>query len=214
MKNTIIFVTGIGTDVGKTLCSAILVEALQADYFKPVQAGDLSHSDTHKVQAWVSNEKSRFFPNAYALKQPMSPHAAADIDGVQIDIDKIQLPETDNILVVEGAGGLFVPLNKKQTIFDLIKKDYKVVVVSRHYLGSINHSLLTLKALETTGAAVSLIFNGPAIPSTESIIQEMQPVPLIGRIEEEETINKAVVKKYADAFRAKLMQVFELEQEI
>lgn len=214
MKNTIIFVTGIGTDVGKTLCSAILVEALQADYFKPVQAGDLSHSDTHKVQAWVSNEKSCFFPNAYALKQPMSPHAAADIDGVQIDIDKIQLPETDNVLVVEGAGGLFVPLNKKQTIFDLIKKDYKVVVVSRHYLGSINHSLLTLKALETTGAAASLIFNGPATPSTESIIQEMQPVPLIGRIEEEATINKAVVKKYADAFRAKLMQVFELEQEI
>ena len=94
-----IFITGIGTDVGKTIASAIVVEALQADYFKPVQAGDLEYSDTDKVKALVSNSTSVFHPNSYALQTPMSPHAAAEIDQVSIDIDQIQLPKTDNKLV-------------------------------------------------------------------------------------------------------------------
>ena len=100
------FITGISTDVGKTIVSAIMVEALEADYWKPIQAGGLDHCDTKKVKALVSNTKSKFHPNAYALKTPMSPHAAANIDGVTIESKSLKTPETKNHLVIEGAGGI------------------------------------------------------------------------------------------------------------
>ena len=137
------FITGIGTEVGKTIVSAVVTEALWADYFKPIQAGDLEYSDTDKVKALISNSKSKFFNNAYALKTPMSPHAAAEIDEVTIDLKSISRPKTQNHLVIEGAGGLMVPLNNKDCIIDLIEKTDKIILVSRHYLGSINHTLLS-----------------------------------------------------------------------
>ena len=143
-----LFITGIGTDVGKTVASAIITQALEADYWKPIQAGDLHHSDADKVKALVSNKKSQFHPNAYALNTPASPHYAATLDGIVLDIKKIQEPTTTNHLVIEGAGGILVPLNDTDSIIDLIQKDHKVVVVSRHYLGSINHTLLTFEALK------------------------------------------------------------------
>ena len=199
------FVTGIGTDVGKTVVSAIIVEALQADYWKPVQAGELSHSDTHSVQELISNSKSVMHGHSYALKTPMSPHAAAEIDGLEIDIDQIKEPETENNLVIEGAGGLLVPLNERETILDIIKEDYKVIVVSRHYLGSINHTLLTLSALKANGIEVAgVIFNGAIHPSTEDIIKKMGKVKEIGRIDEEALVDKAVIKKYAELFKSRL----------
>ena len=199
------FVTGIGTDVGKTVVSAIIVEALQADYWKPVQAGELSHSDTHSVQELISNSKSVMHGHNYALKTPMSPHAAAEIDGVEIDLNQINEPETDNNLVIEGAGGLLVPLNERETILDIIKEDYKVIVVSRHYLGSINHTLLTLNALKTNGIQVAgVVFNGTMHPSTEDIIKKMGRVKEIGRIDEEALVDKAVIKKYAELFKSRL----------
>ena len=108
-KSMKLFITGISTDVGKTIASAIIVEALQADYWKPIQAGDLDHSDTHKVKEYVSNAKSRFHPNSYALNTPASPHCAAEVDGITIDLNKITEPKTQNHLVIEGAGGIFVP---------------------------------------------------------------------------------------------------------
>src|ERR1700712_124445 len=108
-----IFVTGIGTGIGKTIVSAVLVEKLKADYWKPVQSGDLDDSDTQKVKSLVSNTTSFFHPEAYALSQPFSPHKSAAIDGITIDQQKIILPETNNTLIIEGAGGLMVPLNKK-----------------------------------------------------------------------------------------------------
>ncbi|MEO1486207.1 MAG: dethiobiotin synthase, partial [Bacteroidota bacterium] len=114
------FVTGISTEVGKTVVSAILTEALEADYWKPVQAGDLEDSDSHKIERFISNEKTVIHPNAYALNTPMSPHAAAAIDGIDIDLEQIERPSTDNHLVIEGAGGLLVPLNDEDTIMDLI----------------------------------------------------------------------------------------------
>ncbi len=200
-----IFVTGIGTDVGKTVVSAILVEALQADYFKPVQAGDLDYSDTHKVQELISNEVSQFHPNSYALQTPMSPHGAAEIDNISIDIDNIQLPETKNHLVIEGAGGLLVPLNDHQTIADLILPDYKVIVVSRHYLGSINHSLLSLNFLKNRQLDTAVIFNGPETSSTENIIQKMTDFPIIGRLDEEQSLDKQTIRRYAEMFSDKLM---------
>ncbi|MFD2726510.1 dethiobiotin synthase [Hyunsoonleella rubra] len=198
------FITGISTDVGKTVASAIVTEALEADYWKPVQAGELDNCDTKKVKRLVSNSKSKFHPNAYALKTPMSPHGAADIDGITIELDKIQVPETKNSLVIEGAGGLLVPLNDIDTVFDLIRPNYKVIVVSRHYLGSINHTLLTVNTLKDKGFPVSIIFSGDEHASTEDIIKKMTQVPVIGRINEEPYFDKNVVKEYAELFRDKL----------
>lgn len=199
------FITGISTDVGKTIASAILVEALNADYWKPIQAGELDFGDTEKVQELISNKLSKFHPNAYALKTPMSPHAAADIDGIKIIIDKISTPKTNNHLVIEGAGGLLVPINNTQTILDIIKPDYKVIVVSRHYLGSINHTLLTIKLLQEKGFDVSIIYSGNENITTEEIIHKMTEVNVIGRIDEEETFDKKVIKRYAELFRDKLI---------
>lgn len=199
------FITGISTDVGKTIVSAIITEALQADYWKPVQAGDLDYSDTNKVEKLVSNTKSKFHLNAYALTEPMSPHAAANIDDITIEIDKIKTPETNNNLVIEGAGGILVPLNDNQTILDLIKPNYKVIVVSRHYLGSINHTLLTVNILKEKGFDVSIIFSGNENKETEAIIKKMTQVPVIGRIDEEPYFDTNVINEYAEKFRETLL---------
>lgn len=197
------FITGISTNVGKTIASAILVEALQADYWKPIQAGDLENCDTKKVQSLISNSKSKFHPNTYALKTPMSPHAAAEIDGISININKITAPKIKNHLVIEGAGGLLVPLNNTQTILDIIKPNYKVIIVSRHYLGSINHTLLTVNLLKEKGFDVAIIFSGKEHQPTEDIIIKMTNLPVIGRIDEEPYFDKNVIKEYADEFLRK-----------
>ncbi|MDY0780629.1 dethiobiotin synthase [Tenacibaculum sp. IB213877] len=204
MKQQKYFITGISTEVGKTIASAIITEALEADYWKPIQSGDLDYSDTHKVQKLISNKKSVFYPNSYALQTPMSPHASAEIDGTQIELKNIKEPKTKNHLVIEGAGGLLVPLNDTNTILDVIKPDYKVIVVSRHYLGSINHTLLTINLLKEKGFDVSLVFSGNEHPTTESIIKKMTDVPVIGRIEEEPYFDQNVIKEYAELFRDKL----------
>ena len=202
-----LFVTGIGTDVGKTVVAAILTEALQADYWKPVQAGDLENSDTHKVRRLISNDKTVFHPSAYALQTPMSPHAAAAIDGVEIGLDKIKRPKTDNHLVIEGAGGLLVPLNNSDTVLDIAQPNDHIILVSRHYLGSINHSLLSIALLKARGFKnISLVFSGDEHPTTENIIATMHPdVPVLGRIDQEPYFDKNVVKAYADDFKSKLL---------
>ena len=202
-----IFITGIGTDVGKTVVSAIVTEALEADYYKPVQAGDLSNSDTMTVERLISNKASKFHNNSYALNTPMSPHAAAEIDGVEIALSKIVVPDTDNHLIIEGAGGILVPLNNEQTILDIIDPTYKVIVVSRHYLGSINHTLMTLEILKARGLDVHMIFNGDEHLTTESIILQMTNVPVLGRIDEEPLIDQAIIKKYAENLRSNLTQL-------
>ena len=200
-----LFITGIGTDVGKTIVSAIITEALKADYWKPVQAGELSCSDSHKIEDLISNSKSKIFKNSYALKTSMSPHAAAEIDGIVIEAKKIIIPSTTNNLVIEGAGGLLVPINDSETILDLIKSDYKVIVVSKHYLGSINHTLLTLQVLKSRGVQIAgIIFNGNEVKTSERIIEKMTNVPLLGRINDEELITKAVIRKYANLLKPQL----------
>lgn len=198
------FITGISTEVGKTVASAIITEALEADYWKPIQSGDLTYSDTDKVKELISNNKTVFHKNSYALNTPMSPHASAEIDNITIDTNNIIEPKTKNNLVIEGAGGLLVPLNETDTVFDIIKPSYKVIVVSRHYLGSINHTLLTLNLLKEKGFDVSLIFSGNEHPTTESIIKKMSGVSVLGRIEEEPYFDKNVIKEYADLFRDRL----------
>ncbi|MBV1923568.1 MAG: dethiobiotin synthase [Flavobacteriaceae bacterium] len=198
MKQTY-FITGISTDVGKTIASAICVEALQADYWKPIQAGELEYSDTDKVKELVSNKKSKFHSGAYNLTAPMSPHAAAKIDDVIISSEKIKRPSTKNNLVIEGAGGLLVPLNDKETILDLIKPKDKVIVISRHYLGSINHTLLTLELLKQKNLKVhGVIFSGNENEETENIIQKISGVKILGRIDEEPYFDTSVIKEYAE----------------
>jgi dethiobiotin synthetase len=200
------FITGISTEVGKTIAAAIVTEALNADYWKPIQAGELEDSDTHKVEKLISNSTSVFHSNSYALKTPMSPHAAAEIDGITINLSEIKTPKTKNNLVIEGAGGLLVPLNNSDTILDLIKPDYKVIVVSRHYLGSINHTLLTINLLKEKGFNVSIIFSGNEHKTTEDIIKKMTDVTIIGRIDEEPYFDKNVIKEYAATFKEKLQE--------
>ena len=134
----------------------------------------------------------------------MSPHGAAEIDGLTIDLKQIKRPKTKNHLVIEGAGGLMVPLNDKDTILDLIQPKDKVIVVSRHYLGSINHILLTINTLKAKSFDIALIYSGDEHKSTESIIDKMTGVPVIGRINDEPYFDKNVIKEYAEKFKEKL----------
>ena len=198
-----IFVTGIGTDIGKTVTSAILVEALKADYWKPVQAGTYYSTDSENIRNWISNDKSVVHPEAYKLKEHRSPHEAAGIEKIEIDFDKIILPETNNTLVIEGAGGLMVPLNKKYFIVDLIKKfDAEAIVVIQNYLGSINHSLLTLDALKQRGIKIiGLVFNGSPHDISKRIIENYSGLSTISWITKESEINKKVILKYAKDFQ-------------
>lgn len=201
MNKKTIFITGIGTDVGKTITSAIITEALQADYWKPVQSGDLHHTDSIKVEQLVSNPKSVFHPAVYALQTPVSPHYAAALDEITIELSQLKRLSTENHLVIEGAGGVLVPLNDQHTILDLIYPDDFVIVVSRHYLGSINHTLLTLEVLKAAGfKKIGIIFSGDAYSSTEDIILKKFQLPLLGRIEVEPYFDANVVLEYAERF--------------
>ena len=203
-----LFITGIGTDVGKTIAAAIITEALQADYWKPIQAGDLDSSDTHKVKRYISNAKTIFHPNAYSLNTPASPHLAAEIDRITIDLKKITEPITTNHLVVEGAGGVFVPLNTTDCVIDLIQKDYKIILVSRHYLGSINHTLLSFEALKSRNIKLAgIIFSGDENKATEEIILSKTNAKFIGRIENEPYFDENVIQYYADKFRENLLNL-------
>ncbi len=196
-----LFVTGISTEVGKTVVSSILTEYLQADYWKPIQSGDLHFSDTMKVQSLVSNSKSVFHPERYRLQSPLSPHASAEIDGIQISLNDFELPQTENNLIVEGAGGLFVPLNEKDTVIDLIERlKLPVVLVSRNYLGSINHTMLSIEALKVRGIKIEgIVFNGEATPATERFIEENSHIPVLFRLNELTELTKSTIKSTAEA---------------
>ncbi|MCK0146283.1 dethiobiotin synthase [Arenibacter sp. F26102] len=197
------FVTGISTDVGKTITSAVMVEALEADYWKPVQTGDESDSET--ISELISNSKTVIHKSSYSLKAPISPHAAAALEGVYIDHNKIQEPKTENHMVIEGAGGVLVPLNDSDTLLDIIMPTYYVIVVVKHYLGSINHSLLTIKWLLLKGYDVAVVFNGEPNSASEDIISKITGVSVLGRIGQESSMTKEVIKKYAEELRPALI---------
>ena len=203
-----LFITGISTDVGKTIASAIITEALEADYWKPVQAGDLDHSDSHKIQNYISNVKSVIHENSYKLNTPASPHLAAELDGITIDLKNIIEPKTNNHLVIEGAGGVLVPLNNSDFVIDMVQPDYKIIIVSRHYLGSINHTLLTIEAIKNRGLTIAgIIFNGNENKATESLILNYSKLKFIGRINDEPYFDKNVISEYANLFRDNLMAI-------
>lgn len=201
-----LIVAGIGTEIGKTVVSAIIVEALQADYWKPVQSGALEDSDTETVRGLISNPRSKFHPEAYRLREPLSPHAAAQIDGVTIDLERLTVPQTDNKLVIELAGGLMVPLNNRDLNIDWVHKTgLPVVLVSRNYLGSINHTLLSIEACRTRAIPVlGIVFNGPEVPASESVILTISGLPCLGRVEQEQELNKANIRQYAEKFWPKI----------
>ncbi len=201
-----VFISGIGTDVGKTVVSAFLAEALEADYWKPVQSGDLDYSDADKIREWAPSGR-RIHPETFRLENPLSPHASARIDGVAIRLEQFYLPPTDNFLIVEGAGGLWVPLNEKKSMLDLIQHlGLPVVLVSRHYLGSINHTMLSLEALHQRKIPLAgLIWNGSSTPDTERIIEQFSGVRALLRLEEFPEVNAQAIARAAAHHSEKLI---------
>lgn len=202
------FITGIGTEVGKTVASAIITEALEADYWKPIQAGDLHISDSIAVESLIQNNRSVFHKEAYRLNHPISPHASAERDGLEIDLSTIKLPNTDNILVIEGAGGLLAPLNRRETMIDLIDQiKCEVILISRHYLGSINHTLMSIKILKTKNITIKgILFNGNDNKETEEIIKEMSGIRILGRINELKQVNSLNIQSEANRLKESLSE--------
>lgn len=193
--NKTYFITGIGTGIGKTIISAILTEKLQADYWKPIQSGDLESSDSLQVSSLISNTKTRIHPEQFRLNQPLSPHLSARLDGIEISVSELQVPQTDNHLIIEGAGGLMVPLNEEELIVDLIANlNAAVILVSRNYLGSINHTLMSVEILKSRGIPVAgIIFNGEPNAETERYISQYTGIPVLGKIPEFEQLDKASI---------------------
>ncbi|WP_421939579.1 dethiobiotin synthase [Pedobacter sp.] len=190
------FITGIGTGIGKTLISAILAEKLEADYWKPIQSGDLDQSDSLTVSTLVSNNKTYIHPETYRLSQPLSPHLSARLDGIAIVLEKMNIPPTRNDLIIEGAGGLMVPLNETTLIIDLIKKlNTEVILVSQNYLGSINHTLLSINLLNQYQIKLKgIIFNGDENAETEKYILHYSKAKKLGNIPSLTDINKNLIK--------------------
>lgn len=198
-----IAIVGIGTGVGKTVVSAIFSEALQADYWKPVQCGHLDHPDKISVQQLISNKKTQILPEAYQLQAPLSPHHASRLENISLNLDKLILPPSPHGLIIEGVGGIMVPINQENLMIDVIAS-WKVpcVLISRHYLGSINHTLLSLEALKYRKIEVlGIIFNGSSQPDTEQIIAKVSQRPILGRLNQEPNISKRTVLKYAKRWK-------------
>jgi len=204
-----IFITGTGTGVGKSLVAAIVTEALQADYWKPIQAGYEEGTDSLLMAQLLSNNKSHIHAELYRLKMPASPHIAAKAEGKKIKVKEIvrHLPETKNQLVIEGAGGLLVPVNKKEFVLDIIKKlKASVIIVSKNELGSINHSLLTAAILKKEKIDVAgWIFNEEYL-NYENDITNWSGYPLIDSIKYLPVISRKTVKIEADRIKKNLQK--------
>ncbi len=202
MESKKLIVAGIGTDVGKTVVSAVLCEALHADYWKPVQAGDLDNTDSMKVKRLVSNSKTIIHPESYRLETPMSPHAAAAIDGIEIEEEKLVFPETSNDLIIEMAGGLMVPLTNDFLYIDWVSKTgLPVVLVANYYLGSINHTLLSIELLKARNIPITgLIFSGEKNQTTFEVIMHRANTKCLLEIPHEEQVTGEIVSKYARRF--------------
>jgi dethiobiotin synthetase len=215
-----IFITGIGTGVGKTVVAAIIAEALQADYWKPVQAGVENGTDALQVTDLISNAVSVIHPEVYKLSLAASPHIAAQKDNVKIDLNLIttkylqlvtgsqqsatsnqQLPTVNRPLIIEGAGGLMVPLSENEFVIDLIQKlNAKVILVSRNYLGSINHSLLTATVCKQRNLnVIGWIFNDEYMNYEDEIVQWSGYKKIVS-IPFAKNINSSFIKQQADKY--------------
>lgn len=202
------FITGISTDVGKTIVAAIITQALDADYWKPIQSGSTQHTDRNEVQRLVSSNHTTFHNESYLLNTPMSPHQAASIDGITIALDQIRRPITDNRLVIEGAGGLLVPLNHQHTIIDLIQPQDKVILVSSGYLGSINHTLMSVELLKLKGLnCAGIIYNQVSLPGTIEVIESMTQVPTIAHLSSIDRLDATTIRQQADSIKHKILSI-------
>lgn len=193
-------ITGIGTDIGKTVVSAIFSEALEATYWKPIQAGDLNSSDSMKIRSLCS-DKVAIFPEKFRLTTPQSPHAAAEIDGIKIELSDLQIPTIDRNLLIEGAGGLMVPLNSDGLLFvDFIQAtQIPVILVSRNYLGSINHTLMAAEILKNRSIPVAgIVFVGEENLATETIILKMTKFNCLAKIPFTDSLNSKFIKEQAE----------------
>jgi len=200
------FITGIGTNVGKTLASAILTEALQADYWKPVQSGNTDITDKNYVKGLISNSKSVFHNETYSFKEPASPHLAAALENTKIITERIALPITENNLIIEGAGGVLVPLNDHDFVIDIARNlGAEIILVCQNYLGCINHSLLSIDYLiKNEFELKGLILNGNFDKAVRSAIINYAELPIIAEIPELKEITKETVLQQAQLINIKL----------
>jgi len=199
-----IIVAGSGTDVGKTVVSAILTTMLKGDYWKPVQCSDEGTSDTSVMKNLIDVTKHVIHPPSYSFKNSVSPHHAARLENISIDVNTIVPPQTDRHLIIEGVGGIYVPLTTRILTLDHFKKwGGQWIVVSRHYVGSINHTLLTLDALKRNGISVlGLIFNGHPNRDSEEAILERSQIPFLGRVLPESNLNRQTIQRYATQWQS------------
>lgn len=193
------FVSGIGTDVGKTVASAILCKALNAAYWKPVQSGTLVGSDKNTIRE-LCGEEQLIFDECYALKEPLSPHTAARIEGITIDVKRLVIPQHHGNLIIEGAGGLMVPITREMLYHEWVRaNNVPVILISRHYLGSLNHTMLSLELLKMIGVEiVGVLFVGKDNDNNETLICERYQVRNLGNIPEVSIVNSTFVQIYAD----------------
>ena len=200
------FITGIGTNVGKTLASAILTEALQADYWKPIQCGELDATDKNNVKNLISNTKTVFHNEVYLFKEPASPHLSSALENTKIITEKIALPITQNSLIIEGAGGILVPLNENDFVIDIAKNlGAEIVLVCQNYLGCINHSLLSIDYLIKNGFEIKgLILNGNFDKAVKSAIINYAEIPIIAEIPHLHQITKETVLQHAQKINLNL----------
>jgi dethiobiotin synthetase len=206
-----IAILGIHTGIGKTVASAVIAEAIGADYWKPVQAG-LEERDAALVMQLLTNGTERVHPEALLLTQPMSPHAAAEIDGVVIDYTKFAWPQTDKTLLVETAGGILSPMSATTTMADFVAH-YKLpaILVVQNYLGSINHTLLSIEVLKSRGIKLlGIVISGAPYESSESFIEQYAGVQIIARIPHLPELNNDSVRACAAAIKASLQQALQL----
>ncbi len=191
------FVSGIGTNIGKTIASAVLCEYLQAAYYKPIQSGNLEQPESEIVASLV--EGLRVFPTTVLLKEALSPHLAAEKENIQLSLDDFSLPSYNDALIVEGAGGILVPLNQTHTMADLMEHfQLPIILVASHYLGSINHTLLSIAYLKSRKMPLKgIIFNGIENPDSERIILKQSAVRHLGNIPYMENLNPDSIKSAA-----------------
>jgi len=188
------FITAIHTDSGKTLASAILTYALKADYWKPVQCGE--PADTDQIKSWLGSEVV-CHPERYRLQTPASPHFAAEKEGVSMRLSDFKLPDTSNNLIVEGAGGVLVPVSTKETIADLIEHlELPVILVINHYLGALNHGMLTIRELKRRQIPLAgIIFNGEDFQNAESILLQEAGCSCLLRIPKLESVGLEQIRE-------------------
>ncbi len=179
-----LFVTGTDTDIGKTVVAAWAMLHLEATYWKPVQAGLADETDEEAVRRLTGAADDRFLPSAYRLPDPLSPHEAARRAGTRIEMAKLVPAENRGSLIIEGAGGLMVPLNEDCFVIDLIRQlEATAILVCRSTLGTINHTLLSLQALRAREIPIAgVVMNGPKTPHNRSAIETYGQVRVLAEI--------------------------------